>query len=163
MQAKRINNWLNNAQLKSCLKKQNILEWLNEEGSITAKISSDSKFKLKILSDDIGNAEDEEYLALNITSQKVRIREVILYGDSEPLVYARSIIPNQTSSKGYPGLGSIGSKPLGDLLFQSELFIKTHREFAQFQTPYKEVVWGRRTHYLVRGYPLSVMEVFLSP
>ena len=163
MQAKRINNWLNNAQLKSCLKKQNILEWLNEEGSITAKISSDSKFKLKILSDDIGNAEDEEYLALNIPSQKVRIREVILYGDSEPLVYARSIIPNQTSSKGYPGLGSIGSKPLGDLLFQSELFIKTHREFAQFQTPYKEVVWGRRTHYLVRGYPLSVMEVFLSP
>ena len=102
MQAKRINNWLNNAQLKSCLKKQNILEWLNEEGSITAKISSDSKFKLKILSDDIGNAEDEEYLALNIPSQKVRIREVILYGDSEPLVYARSIIPNQTSSKGYP-------------------------------------------------------------
>ena len=163
MQAKRINNWLNNAQLKSCLKKQNILEWLNEEGSITAKISSDSKFKLKILSDDIGNAEDEEYLALNIPSQKVRIREVILYGDSEPLVYARSIIPNQTSSKGYPGLGSIGSKPLGDLLFQSELFIKIHREFAQFQTPDKEVVWGRRTHYLVRGYPLSVMEVFLSP
>ena len=163
MQAKRINNWLNNAQLKSCLKKQNILEWLNEEGSITAKISSDSKFKLKILSDDIGNAEDEEYLALNIPSQKVRIREVILYGDSEPLVYARSIIPNQTSSKGYPGLGSIGSKPLGDLLFQSELFIKTNREFAQFQTPDKEVVWGRRTHYLVRGYPLSVMEVFLSP
>ena len=163
MQAKRINNWLNNAQLKSCLKKQNILEWLNEEGSITEKISSDSKFILKILSDDIGNAEDEEYLALNIPSQKVRIREVILYGDSEPLVYARSIIPNQTSSKGYPGLGSIGSKPLGDLLFQSELFIKTHREFAQFQTPDKEVVWGRRTHYLVRGYPLSVMEVFLLP
>ena len=163
MQAKRINNWLNNAQLKSCLKKQNILEWLNEEGSITAKISSDSKFKLKILSDDIGNAEDEEYLALNIPSQKVRIREVILYGDLVPLVYARSIIPNQTSSKGYPGLGSIGSKPLGDLLFQSELFIKTNREFAQFQTPDKEVIWGRRTHYLVRGYPLSVMEVFLSP
>ena len=163
MQAKRINNWLNNAQLKSCLKKQNILEWLNEEGSITAKISSDSKFKLKLLSDDIGNAEDEEYLALNIPSKKVRIREVILYGDLVPLVYARSIIPNQTSSKGYPGLGSIGSKPLGDLLFQSELFIKTHREFAQFQTPDKEVIWGRRTHYLVRGYPLSVMEVFLLP
>ncbi len=70
MQAKRINNWLNNTQLKSCLKKQNILEWLNEDGSITAKISSDSKFKLKILSDDIGKAEDEEYLALNILLKK---------------------------------------------------------------------------------------------
>ncbi len=25
------------------------------------------------------------------------------------------------------------------------------------------IVWGRRTQYLVRNYPLSVMEVFLSP
>jgi chorismate--pyruvate lyase len=145
------------------LKKQNILEWLNEEGSITAKISSDSKYKLEILSDDLGIAEDEEYLALDIASEEVRIREVVLYGDLVPLVYARSIIPNLTSSKGYPGLGTIGSKPLGDLLFQSELFIKTRREFAQFETSSKEVIWGRRTHYLVQGYPLSVMEVFLLP
>ena len=163
MQAKRINNWLSDSQLKTHLKKQNILEWLNEEGSITAKISSDSKFKLEILSDDLGIAEDEEYLALDIASEEVRIREVVLYGDLVPLVYARSIIPNLTSSKGYPGLGTIGSKPLGDLLFQSKLFIKTRREFAQFETSSGEVIWGRRTHYLVRGYPLSVMEVFLLP
>ena len=163
MQAKRINNWLSDSQLKTHLKKQNILEWLNEEGSITAKISSDSKFKLEILSDDLGIAEDEEYLALDIASEEVRIREVVLYGDLVPLVYARSIIPNLTSSKGYPGLGTIGSKPLGDLLFQSKLFIKTRREFAQFETSSGEVIWGRRTHYLVQGYPLSVMEVFLLP
>ena len=163
MQAKRINNWLSDSQLKTHLKKQNILEWLNEEGSITTKISSDSNFKLEILSDDLGIAEDEEYLALDIASEEVRIREVVLYGDLVPLVYARSIIPNLTSSKGYPGLGTIGSKPLGDLLFQSALFIKTRREFAQFETSSKEVIWGRRTHYLVQGYPLSVMEVFLLP
>ena len=48
----------------------------------------------------------------------------MLFGNSSPLVYARSIIPNLTSSKGYPGLGSIGTKPLGDLLFQSKLFVK---------------------------------------
>jgi hypothetical protein len=54
MQAKRINKWLNSSELKSSLKEQNILDWLNEEGSITARISSDSKFKLEILSDDIG-------------------------------------------------------------------------------------------------------------
>ena len=161
MQVKRINNWLNTSELKSTLKNKNILDWLNEDGSITARISSKAKFKLEILNDDLGIAEDEEYVALNITSEDVRIREVILYGDLMPLVYARSIIPNLTASKGYPGLGSIGSKPLGDLLFQSELFNKIRREFAQFQTSSKEVVWGRRTHYLVRGYPLSVMEVFL--
>ena len=46
MQAKRINKWLNSSELKSSLKEQNILDWLNEEGSITARISSDFKFKL---------------------------------------------------------------------------------------------------------------------
>ena len=161
MQVKRIDKWLNGSELSNLLTKKNILDWLEEEGSITARISSRAEFKLEILNDDIGVAEDEEYIALEIPPEEVRIREVILFGDLAPLVYARSIIPELTALKGYPGLGTIGSKPLGDLLFQSELFVKTRREFAQFQSSPKEVFWGRRTHYLVRGYPLSVMEVFL--
>ena len=161
MQVKRIDKWLNAKELSDDLTKKNILDWLEEEGSITARISSHAEFKLEILNDDFGVAEAEEYIALEIPPEEVRIREVVLYGDLVPLVYARSIIPELTASKGYPGLGTIGSKPLGDLLFQSELFIKIRREFAKFHTSSKEVVWGRRTHYLVRGYPLSVMEVFL--
>ena len=93
MQAKRINKWLNSSELKNALKVQNILDWLNEDGSITSRISSNFKFKLEILSDDIGVAEDEEYLALNIIPEEVRIREVILYGDKKPLVFARSYHP----------------------------------------------------------------------
>ena len=161
MQVKRIDKWLNGSELSNHLTKKNILDWLEEEGSITARISSRAEFKLEILNDDIGFAEDEEYIALEIPPEEVRIREVVLFGDLVPLVYARSIIPELTALKGYPGLGTIGSKPLGDLLFQNELFVKTRREFAQFQSSSKEVFWGRRTHYLVRGYPLSVMEVFL--
>ena len=41
-------------------------------------------------------------------------------------------------------MGTIGSKPLGDLLFQSELFVKTRREFAQFQTSSKEFDLGKK-------------------
>lgn len=163
MQVKRIDKWLNSSELSDGLTKKIILDWLEEEGSITARISSHAEFKLEILNDDIGVAEDEEYIALEIPPEEVRIREVVLYGDLVPLVYARSIIPNLTASKGYPGLGSIGSKPLGDLLFQSDLFIKTHREFAQFKAASEDLIWGRRTRYLVKGYPLSVMEVFLLP
>ena len=162
MQIKRIEKWLDNSELKGCLKEKKILNWLNEEGSITKRISSEAKFKLEVLNDDLGTAETEEYEALELNFNEVRIREVILYGDSVPLVYARSIIPTLTATKGYPGLGTLGSKPLGDLLFQNELFIKKRREFAKFQNLAEEIVWGRRTHYLVRGYPLSVMEVFLS-
>ena len=163
MQLTRKNKWLNSSELRLRLKEQSILDWLNEEHSITKRISSKAEFKLEILQDDIGIAADDEYAALKMSPEKVRIREVLLYGNLLPLVYARSIIPNITSSKGYPGLGTIGAKPLGDLIFQSKLFIKTKREFAEFNVADKRTVWGRRTHYLVRDCPLSVMEVFLSP
>ena len=161
MQPKRINKWLNQSDLLSQIDNKEILSWLNEEGSITKRISSKTNFLLEILKDDIGNAQEEEYKALNIIPEEVRIREVILYGNSVPLVFARSIIPKLVSTIGYPGLGSIGSKPLGDLIFESDLFIKICREFAEFQNDGNEIIWGRRTQYEVKGYPLSIMEVFL--
>ena len=161
MQTKRINKWLNQSDLLSQIDNKKILSWLNEEGSITKRISSKSNFKLEVLHDGIGNAQKEEYKALNIIPEKVRIREVILYGNSIPLVFARSIIPRLVSTKGYPGLESIGSKPLGDLIFESDLFVKTHREFAEFRNADSKKIWGRRTQFQVKGYPLSIMEVFL--
>ena len=101
--------------------------------------------------------------SLQINHEEVRIREVILFGDAKPIVYARSIIPPMTSTLGYPGLGTIGSKPLGDLLFQSDAFSKTSITFAKFHSNKGDVVWGRRANYSVNNYPFSVMEVFLNP
>ena len=163
MRAKRISKWLSGSALKMHLEDENILDWLNEEGSITSRISSNASFKLEILNDGLGMAEEEEYLAINISSQEVRIREVILYGDNKPIVYAKSIIPPLTSSEGYPGLGTIGSKSLGDLIFQSKLFISTNKSFAKFETSNGEIVWGRKINYLIKGHPFSIMEVFLLP
>jgi chorismate--pyruvate lyase len=163
MRAKRIGKWLSGSALKMHLADESILDWLHEEGSITSRISSNTSFKLEILNDGLGMAEQEEYIAIDIPSQEVRIREVILYGDNKPIVYAKSIIPPLTSSEGYPGLGTIGSKPLGDLIFQSKLFISTNKSFAKFETSNGEIVWGRKINYLIKGHPFSIMEVFLLP
>lgn len=94
---------------------------------------------------------------------RVRIREVRLYGDERPMVFARSVIPELTSTRGFPGLGSIGSNPLGDLLFHNDVFIQTNRWFAPFSVEEKKVAWGRLTRYEVEAYPLIVTEVFLLP
>ena len=114
MRAKRIGKWLSSSALNLQLKDQKILNWLYEEGSITSKISSTADFKLEVLNDALGKAKSSEYQDINIEPQTIRIREVVLYGDGEPVVYARSIIPLLTSSKGYSGLGKIGNKPLGN-------------------------------------------------
>ena len=119
MQAKRIGKWLSSSALNLKLKDKKILNWLYEEGSITSEISSTADFKLEVLNDALGKAKPSEYQDINIEPQIIRVREVVLYGDDEPVVYARSIIPLLTSSKGYSGLGKIGNKPLGDLIFQS--------------------------------------------
>ena len=49
MQLTRNNKWLNATELKMLLKDKKTLEWLNEEGSISKKISLKAEFKLKIL------------------------------------------------------------------------------------------------------------------
>ena len=162
MRAKRIDKWLSNSALNLQLKDKKILNWLYEEGSITSKISSTADFKLEVLNDALGKAKPSEYQDINIEPQIIRVREVVLYGDDKPVVYARSIIPLLASSKGYSSLGKIGNKPLGDLIFQSKLFIKTDRFFAKFKASNDEIVWGRKTYYLIKGYPFSIMEVFLA-
>jgi|TARA_B110000503_G_scaffold135514_1_gene216269 chorismate lyase len=162
MRTKRIGKWLFEPELHMYLNDEETLSWLLEDGSITQKISDMAIFKLEIIRDRLGLASIGEYWALRLCPQPVRVREVILSGNNQPMVYAKSIIPRSTSNKGYPALGKIGSKPLGDLIFTSNLFIKESRMFASFvKHGYPSKIWGRRTNYSVQGYPFSIMEVFL--
>ena len=80
--------------------------------------------------------------------------------DSIPRVYAKSLIPIRTIDEGFSKLGKLGTKPLGDILFEKEIFKKTDMVYAQFQNK-DSIFWGRKTKYLVKNMPLSVMEVFL--
>ena len=105
MQVKRIDKWLNGSELSDHLTKKNILDWLEEEGSITARISSHAEFKLEILNDDIGVAEDEEYIALEMPPEEVRIREVVLYGDLVPSCLCKKHYPRTNSIKRLSWIG----------------------------------------------------------
>ena len=99
MQPKRINKWLNQSDLLSQIDNKEILSWLNEEGSITKRISSKTNFKLEILQDDIGNAQEEEYKALNIIPEEVEtptIKPIIISPTPIAAAYKgnKSIFPN---------------------------------------------------------------------
>ena len=45
-------------------------------------------------------------------------------------------------------------------IFEKEIFKKTDVVYAQFQDK-DSIFWGRKTKYIVKNMPLSVMEVFL--
>ena len=160
MKLKQITPWMTSRNMSRLIKSQNIKSWLLEKGPITKRISKNYEFELNLLKDDIASINQEERDFLCHDGRDIKVREVILLGDRSPLVYAKSLIPCATIKFGFAELGKLGTKPLGDILFEKEIFFKTNVIYAEFS--YNENnFWGRKTRYLVKDLPLSVMEVFL--
>ena len=101
---------------------------------------------------------DKKYLGDDVGD--IKVREVILLGNKIPKVYAKSLIPVDTIEKGFSKLGSLGTKPLGDILFEKDIFNKTDTIYSTFSDEVN-IFWGRKTKYTVKNLPFSVMEIFL--
>jgi len=160
MKLKQISPWISFKKMSILLVNENIKSWLIEKGPITKRIKSEESFKLNLIKDEISAVDDSEKKFLEETSDKIKVREVILLGNNIPRVYAKSLIPIRTIENGFSRLGELGTKPLGDILFEKEIFKKTDVVYAQFQDK-DSIFWGRKTKYIVKNMPLSVMEVFL--
>lgn len=160
MKLKQITPWMTSRNMSRLIKSLTIKSWLLEKGPITKRISKNYEFELNLLKDDIASINQEERDFLCHDDRDIKVREVILLADRSPLVYAKSLIPSATIKYGFAELGKLGRKPLGDILFEKEIFFKTNVMYAEFS--YNEnIFWGRKTRYLVKELPLSVMEVFL--
>ena len=160
MKLKQISSWISFEKMDGLLVNKNIKSWLVEKGPITKRIKSEESFQLNLLKDEISYVEDVEKEFLDVISNNIKVREVILMGNNIPRVYAKSLIPIRTIDEGFSKLGKLGTKPLGDILFEKEIFKKTDVVYAQFQDK-DSIFWGRKTKYIVKNMPLSVMEVFL--
>ena len=160
MKLEQISSWNTYEAIEHELTNTEIKSWLLEQGPITKRIKSIAEFRLELIQDELSDATDDEILFLKIDSEEIRIREVILYGNENPMVFARTIIPNTTIEKGLKELGKIGNKPLGDILFEKDIFSKEDIVFATFKDE-ESLFWGRKIKYTVKDQPFSVMEVFL--
>ena len=160
MKLEQISSWNTYEAIEHELTNTEIKSWLLEQGPITKRIKSIAEFRLELIQDELSDATDDEILFLKIDSEEIRIREVILYGNENPIVFARTIIPNTTIEKGLKELGKIGNKPLGDILFEKDIFSKEDIVFASFKDK-ESLFWGRKIKYTVKDQPFSVMEVFL--
>ena len=159
MQFNKLTSWM--SETKSLeVKNKEILSWLNESGSITSRIKSFSDFKLKLLRDGPGEVDASEDDLIISNYKENNIREVLLYSDEEPLIYAKSIIPLETIRLGLGVLGNLKENPLGDILFSNPEIKKKHMLFAKFESN-KKIFYGRKGIYTVKGFPFSVCEIFL--
>ncbi|MFL2730016.1 MAG: chorismate--pyruvate lyase family protein [Gammaproteobacteria bacterium] len=159
MQFNKLTSWMSETKSLEVQNKE-ILSWLNESGSITSRIKSFSDFKLKLLRDGPGevDAADDDLIISNYKENN--IREVLLYSDEEPLIYAKSIIPLETIRLGLGVLGNLKENPLGDILFSNPEIKKEYMLFSKFESN-KKIFYGRKGIYTVKAFPFSVCEIFL--
>jgi len=159
MKFKKLTSWM--SEIKSLeVQNKEILSWLNESGSITSRIKSFSNFRLKLLRDGPGEVDAAEDDLIISNYEENNIREVVLYSDKEPFIYAKSILPLETIRLGLGALGNLKENPLGDILFSNPEIKKKYMLFAKFESN-KRIFYGRKGIYTVKDYPFSVCEIFL--
>ena len=159
MQFNKLTSWMSETKSLEVQNKE-ILSWLNESGSITSRIKSFSDFKLKLLRDGPGEVDSADDDLIISNYKENNIREVLLYSDEEPLIYAKSIIPLETIKLGLGVLGNLKENPLGDILFSNPEIKKEYMLFSKFELN-KKIFYGRKGIYTVKGFPFSVCEIFL--
>jgi len=150
------------------------ISWLFETSSLTARLKLNSQyFEVKVLSEIVQNLTLEQANILNVAKQSALFREVILYCDDQPQVYAQSWIPLETQQLPSHNLASLGTKPLGEQIFKDPSIERDIIEIAKFDAshPVAQVAqilglpelnnWGRRSVLSLAKQKLLVCEIFL--
>ena len=93
MKLKQISSWNSYQSVMLQITNDEIKSWLLEEGPITKRIKSNKEFRLKLIQDEMSAVDESEKQFINYNSTNIRVREVLLFGDEIPMVFARTIIP----------------------------------------------------------------------
>ena len=110
---------------------------------------------MNVISQKENNPYQGEYQLLGSTQNHgVIVREVELLGNQKPVVNARSLIPLTDDTR---DILSIGSRPLGEILFDDPDIKRGHLEVGSFENS-----WARRSTFTIGKTNLLVTEIFLE-
>jgi len=150
--------------------------WLHDHGSLTQRIQRHcARFAVHGVRSGLARIAPDEAALLGVMPQHFAwSREVFLYADNRPVVFAHSACARQQLRGTWSAVHNLGSKPLGALLFAHPLVKRkplhykalrnTHplyrRAIAALDNP-PDRLWARRSLFYLHGAPLLVTEVFL--
>lgn len=149
---------------------QHLADWLLHTGSLTERLQAlTNSFRVEVLGQATLCAQDSEKAALaDYDKHQWQIREVILYGNGKPWVFARSVLPAHLCNTTW---ATLGNQPLGQRIFNDNNFVRS--EFAIAQLDYNPIeadvspskqhdsLWGRRSAFQIANWHLLVAEIFL--
>ncbi len=152
--------------------------WLIDTGSLTAKLRKLCKgFSVHLISQTNRSSLSHESTLLELgKGDEVIDRQVQLYCDEIPVVYARSLIPVKAVSDRFNDLDSMGENPLGEKIFSDPQLSRSPIEWTQlelghplFQSAIENIpsatipvsIYGRRSLFYGAAKPIMISEFFL--
>jgi chorismate--pyruvate lyase len=148
--------------------------WLLETQSLTAKFRQTCPhLQVEVLSEKWERPSTQEAIALNLPlNEWAWVRCIVLKCDELPLLYARTIIPACLPKNPWFALKSLGSRPLGEVLFtlknrQRSAFVlsrmSTSLPYFSPSKPPSDDYLARQSCFYQGSFPLLLTEVFLDP
>ena len=133
---------------------EKVLFWIRDDQSLTQKL----KKRYPDFRVEVDKQEELEVCKheINLLGKEERfiVREVFLYGDNEPIVFARSIIPKNPVTE---SIMEIGNKPLGEILFTDPNILR-----EPIEVTFHNDIWGRRSVFVMNNNRILVSEFFLE-
>ena len=150
--------------------------WLIDNGSLTARLQLHySHFAVKPVAVKYAKPIANESALLHLPAYKTTlIREVLLMGNNQPVVFAHSVLPRASLRGSWNGLGRLGNKPLGATLFANQKVkrmplsykkLSPHHKLFQRATAHLSIkptyLWARRSIFSLNCAKILVTEIFL--
>lgn len=147
-------------------------EWLLDDGSLTERLSDLGTFQVRRLYQDWQFPLPSERRLLNQPIRELAlVREVALFLDGNPVVFARSVFPHTSLAGRLAHLRRLENQSLGAILFSDPAMRRSPFEVAWLEggSDYlpEELrqaggAWGRRSRFTVEDSNLMVSEIFLQ-
>jgi len=139
-----------------------VMDWLLDIGSLTQRLKRHGAFSVEPQEEWRGMAPLSDYGLLELPPEEALVRDVILALDGEPVVLARSVMPQSVLEGENAMLGQMADRSLGLELFQTPKAIREQLWLTQLApTNPLGPLWGRQSRFNKRGGRLLVAEYFL--
>jgi chorismate lyase len=164
--------WLKKPMLSGAYRK-----WLIDDSSLTARLKARyADFAVKpVLLKNTTAFKDESALLCLKANQHALIREVMLMGNNQPVVFAHSVLPRASLRGAWHSLGKLGNKPLGATLFANPVVKRTPLAYKKLPRHHPismrvaehlkrspKALWARRSIFSLNCARILVTEVFLN-
>lgn len=154
----------------------NMRWWLLHRDSLTRLLQQRSRiFSVDPVSQSLAPACPDEWAIMKLReSELALVREVYLYCDDHPVVFAHSVIARKHLRGAWRGLSRLGNRSLGTMLFTNPLIKRAEFGYKQLTSPHPlfkracrrlssppASLWARRSLFTLQGQSILVTEVFL--